>query len=437
MRIIKTGICVFICLLIEYYTSPEVGLISSVAAIVCLGSTLQATASNSLRSLVGAFIGGIAGIAFIPLATNIEVEWLYVILMPIGLMAVIYLCTAIGMPEAASTCAFAYVAVLIVPYSNGDQSPFTVAVSYIFDTSLGILVAIFVNRFIAPPKKRKPQDVHIEADRFAYITSQLKDRLTGLEELMIFDTKLIDGPQSKAPSWYFPTEIPMDLRHESVRLPVPAEFQKQNYISGVYVTSGYAVVPFFIRQQDGYASLPVIRRPATVSWHAVPVEKETYGVLAPKQLYGPETLRPATHVFRSLMRRVPAAPRMDEGQGGSQRTKGKSTSKAKAQGAKNAKAKAPQGTKNAKGAKGKPSSKANASRESKNAKGSKGKPSSKVNASQQTGSSRDADGANAPGNPEASQGSKSAKAQDRASSTKSTSGRSSRPREANAPKRRR
>lgn len=311
MRIIKTGICVLICLLIEHFSSPEVGVLSSISAIVCMGSTLQATARTSLRSLVGAFIGGVGGMAFIPLAQNVEIEWLYILLMPVGLMALIYLCTAIGIPEAASTCAFAYVAVLIVPYSNGDESPFAVALSYIFDTALGVLVAVVVNRFIAPPKRRKPTAVHIETDRYAYLSAQLKDRLTGLEELMIFDSRLIDEPPQVAPSWYFPTEVPIDLRHESVRLPVPTEFQNQNYLNGVYVTAGFAVIPFFLKEDQGYVGLPIIRRPVTVSWHVVPPEKETYGVLAPKQVYGPETLRPADHVVRSLMRRVPTQPRSD------------------------------------------------------------------------------------------------------------------------------
>lgn len=309
MRIIKTGICVFICLLFEYFSDEEVSLLSSIAAIVCMGSTLQATARASLRSLVGAFVGGAGGMAFIPLARNVDIEWLYILLMPIGLMALIYLCTAIGMPEAASTCAFAYVAVLIVPYSNSTDSPFAVAFSYVFDTALGVLVALVVNRFIAPPKRRKPTTVHLETDRYAYISTQLKDRLTGLEELMIFDTRLIEETPQMAPSWYFPTDVPLDLRHESVRLPVPAEFQNQSYINGVYVTSGYAVVPFFLRQDDGYAALPVVRRPVTISWHVQPPEKETYGVLAPRQVYGPETLRPADRHIRSIMRRVPTSLR--------------------------------------------------------------------------------------------------------------------------------
>ena len=155
MRIIKTGICVFFCLVLNYLFSPQVALISSLAAIVAMQSSLQNTLKTGVARMIGTAIGGGAALAMLPLAEGVNTEWLYIIIMPLGMILIIYVCVLLGVPQSASICAFVYIAVLIVPFNpNSRGNAYLQGIQRIADTAVGVLIALLVNRFIAPPKNK-------------------------------------------------------------------------------------------------------------------------------------------------------------------------------------------------------------------------------------------------------------------------------------------
>lgn len=295
MRIIKTGICVFFCLTLSYLFSPQVALISSLAAIVAMQSTLQNTLKTGIGRMVGTAIGGGAALAMLPLAEDIHIEWLYLVLMPLGMILIIYLCVLIGVPQSASICAFVYIAVLIVPFNpNSSGNAYMQGITRIADTVVGVLIALLVNRFIAPPKPKPATSIHVSTNTFGGVYERVKRDLTGLEELLLLDTGIMNPEAPRDHPDLISGGIPIRAGTESVRIPVPTEFQKSEYIDSAYVSRDYEVIPLYLHQQDGYVELPCETYPVTVVWHVDrPETHETYGLFRGARKF--RELRQAEH----------------------------------------------------------------------------------------------------------------------------------------------
>lgn len=282
MRIIKTGICVFFCLLLNYLFSPQVALYSSLAAIATMESTLKSTIKTSVVELVGTGLGGLAGMAILPLAQMADIEWLYVFIMPSGMVLVIYLCVVIKMPQAASLCGFVYIAVLVAPFdSSAADNPYMPALYRISDTAVGVIIAMLVNRFVAPPKPRAPKDVHVPANTFGSIYGKVRSLLNGSEQLVLLDTALFRPELTRRKKRgkngrILLTSGPCD----TVSIPVPLEYASEQEIRGTYVACNYEVTPFELKPHHGYVDLPSAAYPATVVWQtAAPKGAETYGIV--------------------------------------------------------------------------------------------------------------------------------------------------------------
>lgn len=271
MRIIKTGIAVFICLLTNYVFSPEVALISAVAACVTMQATLTDTKRQAFSQFAGTLIGGAFACALLPLVLRTGIDWFYLIYMPVGCMLSIYICILINQRRCATMCAFVYVGITILPYSS-DINPYVYALSYVADTLVGVTIALLVNRFIKPPVPRPV--VHVETNTYSELLQYIRERTTGREQLILLDSRLIHDKTAYDPAlrgrhrYLYPQAM--------ASIAVPQEYSTFHYISCVYVTWGYKTTPVFLRQRDGYVSIPPEFYPVTVIW---PVGLEdSYGI---------------------------------------------------------------------------------------------------------------------------------------------------------------
>lgn len=273
MRIIKTGLSAFICLVLNYFFSPNLALISVGASCVTMQATLQDTKNQAISQIVGTLIGGAFGCALLPLVLNSKVDWFYVTLVPVGCMLSIYLCIALGRRSSATICAFVYVAVTISPFNTANTlNPFVYAGSYIGDTLMGVTVTLLVNRFIKPPQP-KPI-VHLETNTYSELLEYIRERTTGREQLILLNSELVEAKNAYNPSMRWRHRYTQSQSQASIA--VPQEYSNFNYISCAYVTWGYKINPLFLKQKDGYITLPADLYPVTVIW---PVHtEETYGI---------------------------------------------------------------------------------------------------------------------------------------------------------------
>jgi len=150
-RNIKTALVVFLCLLIALVFKRENPFYSSIAAVVCMQQTYEQTFKLGINRVIGTFIGGVFGFMLLKLSDFIPYyhQYIRVVIIPLFIIALIYICNVINKKQAVSICCIVFLS--IVANANRDVSDaFMYVLDRVIDTSIGIVLAMLVNRFIAP-----------------------------------------------------------------------------------------------------------------------------------------------------------------------------------------------------------------------------------------------------------------------------------------------
>lgn len=149
-RNIKTGIAVFICLLIFNYFGKGKGnyILACTATILCMGDTIENTLKTSWNRLFGILVGGIASIIFLYTVDYIsEIHINTPIIVAIGVSFIIYICNLL---KATDSCSVACVMYITIMFTYSGSGAFTYVISNAFYTLIGVVVAILVNSLIKP-----------------------------------------------------------------------------------------------------------------------------------------------------------------------------------------------------------------------------------------------------------------------------------------------
>ncbi len=174
MRIIKTGIALFMSLLItQVYASPD-HIQASIAAIVCLGQSMQHTKEASLNRVIGTLIAGGLAFGFMHLTTRVltlqpdtPIYFFWVTVFTIFLM---WLMVRLKKPGAVVISSIVFV-IITTMFTNGDY--LTRAVTRVMDTLVGVVVALLVNWF--PPLNRL-------GERWAMVQRHAAEQVKTLDE---------------------------------------------------------------------------------------------------------------------------------------------------------------------------------------------------------------------------------------------------------------
>jgi len=163
MRVVKTAVAVFICLIIALFTGVTESMpISAVAAIVTIRATQGETLRTGAFRLLGTFFGGAIGILTVVIGLFLPYyhDGLFVVVIPLMLLFNLYLCNVLNMQDS---CVISCVVTLVVAAHVTPDA--TVRESLVFtlmrllDTFIGVTVATVMNLlpyFIADKiKKRK------------------------------------------------------------------------------------------------------------------------------------------------------------------------------------------------------------------------------------------------------------------------------------------
>ncbi len=260
MRNIKTALCVLVCLTINFLFENQVVLISSIAAIVCIQSTLENTLYVGLTRLIGTAIGGGFAILLIPLSSSPSFEVLYIILAPIFIVVIIYLCNVLRIPGSSPICAIVFISVIITPLTAVSVNLYYAAFINIVNTAIGIVVAMLINRFIAPPKRSNPLSVEFECNTFDNIYDRISHRLTGNEQLILYDSHLTSC-ELKKKSPQLPKDAPC------IRIPVPTEYSSDKKIRAVHIDKNFIITPTDFKIVDSHIAISPVFFPCTVVWH--------------------------------------------------------------------------------------------------------------------------------------------------------------------------
>ena len=166
MRTYKTALAVFFCLLLYNFIGTSGVSSTAITAIICMKETQSDTIKTGVVRMIGTIIGGILAYIYLLIQYNIKIsstlselpfslDWLPYILIPVFIIICIYLCNIFKVKEASTICSIAFIVVIL---GFGDASHIELigrVALRVVATLLGIVIAMLINRFIAPYDKNE------------------------------------------------------------------------------------------------------------------------------------------------------------------------------------------------------------------------------------------------------------------------------------------
>lgn len=186
MRNIKTAISVLLCLvvyvlfpllaeitnefdgkffeLLTFIVNRQDPMFACIAAVVVMQSTVADSVSSGKSRIYGTALGAAAGLLFLLINLSVPVHLLNILLIAIGVVFLIYVCNLLKLQNAVSISVITFLVILI---SIGQKSPILYAVNRLLDTGIGIVISIFVNRYLNFPfkKEKAPEEKKDETEK--------------------------------------------------------------------------------------------------------------------------------------------------------------------------------------------------------------------------------------------------------------------------------
>lgn len=174
MRNIKTAVSVLLCLvvyvlfpllaeitnefdgkffeLLTFIVNRQDPMFACIAAVVVMQSTVADSVSSGKSRIYGTALGAAAGLLFLLINLSVPVHLLNILLIAIGVVFLIYVCNLLKLQNAVSISVITFLVILI---SIGQKSPILYAVNRLLDTGIGIVISIFINRYLNFPFKKE------------------------------------------------------------------------------------------------------------------------------------------------------------------------------------------------------------------------------------------------------------------------------------------
>ena len=161
-RILKTGIAVFLCLVIYHllgYRGDTMPTEAAITAIICLQPYIKDTRTYAYNRLMGSLIGAVWGLIFILFlmgASRLGARtYILYALMGAGIILAVYTTVVFKLPDASSLAGIVFICV-VVAFPDIEQ-PLQKALLQLADVMIGTLVAIGVNVVHLPRRRRENQ----------------------------------------------------------------------------------------------------------------------------------------------------------------------------------------------------------------------------------------------------------------------------------------
>ncbi|WP_192929621.1 FUSC family protein [Alkaliphilus serpentinus] len=157
LRTIKTGIAVGITMMVSRLLGIDEPFFAMVAALIAIQPTVSDSWQAGINRMLGTFIGAIVGVIFIVITPK------NFLMASLGLIILIHIMNRLKWNESINIASVVFIAVFL-NYRDGYTS---YALNRLFDTFIGISIALIVNYLIYPPtydKKLMEETNHVLKD---------------------------------------------------------------------------------------------------------------------------------------------------------------------------------------------------------------------------------------------------------------------------------
>lgn len=149
LRIYKTGLASLICLVFSHALGGY-PFFAVVAALICMKPTLEDSLQVGFNRITGTIIGGFSGMAVLYLMTHIGLghgDFVYQVIVVIGIMLMIKIMVAIGRAPATVITCVVFTSILLMPITSG-VGVIEYSLMRMLDTLLGVVVSLLVNELL-------------------------------------------------------------------------------------------------------------------------------------------------------------------------------------------------------------------------------------------------------------------------------------------------
>lgn len=143
----KTVIAVFTCFLIDTVRENGIPFYAAIAAILCIQHNLKDSLNTALTREIATVIGGIFGMVILSFEKSIyriPNDLLRYLFLSLFLIPIINFSVLIKYEKG--TFLMCVVFLCITTTHGNDESPLTFGINRIIDTTIGIVVALFINQ---------------------------------------------------------------------------------------------------------------------------------------------------------------------------------------------------------------------------------------------------------------------------------------------------
>lgn len=155
-RTLKTVVAVYLCFLVDVARNSNTAFYAAIAAILCIQRTPKDSLREALNREIATIIGGIWGMAILLIEKNVYVipcEILRYLYLSILLIPIINF--SVFIKQENGTFLMCVVFLCITVTHGSDESPLLFGFNRIVDTTVGIIIALIVNRI--PQQKASSQ----------------------------------------------------------------------------------------------------------------------------------------------------------------------------------------------------------------------------------------------------------------------------------------
>lgn len=161
MRIVKTVLAVMICLIVSYLVGYKDPFYATLACVIMMKNSHKESFRSGTERVLGTVAGGLISGGFILLMDFAGIHWnlwVNVLVIPAVLLADLVICKGTRMPEYAIQMSCVLVLVVMLRHSATQADTIYYVISRIIETTIGIVIAFLVNRFVNLPASWFPKE---------------------------------------------------------------------------------------------------------------------------------------------------------------------------------------------------------------------------------------------------------------------------------------
>ena len=149
-RILKTAICVVLCLIAYHFLKREGIMLALTATIFSMHDSVEKSIESAKFRILGTLVGGLFGAGFIFLNLTSGNFFMFLVLVFLGTILFFYICNVAGIKQASGLGTIVFLIIMID--AGQELNPLMYSLNRVIDSLVGIIISVIINISLFRPK---------------------------------------------------------------------------------------------------------------------------------------------------------------------------------------------------------------------------------------------------------------------------------------------